>query len=175
MRDAYFDRFPAEAGLTPQWLHPYRAARVVADGITIGWFGQLYPREARKRANWVTRCSLGNCTSTASTSCRCAGPSLARFRVTSRCAATFLSLSKTAPSGRRLIARSMSFSDSRVGGMEGKGSVPRRAPRHRRAIPAAAGRYVSGALDRTLREEELQSFQAQVVEAVGKAGARLRA
>jgi len=28
--------------------------------------------------------------------------------------------------------------------------------------------------DRTLREEELQTFQAQVVEAVGKAGARLR-
>jgi phenylalanyl-tRNA synthetase beta chain len=28
--------------------------------------------------------------------------------------------------------------------------------------------------DRTLREEELQGFQAQVVEAVGKAGARLR-
>ena len=30
------------------------------------------------------------------------------------------------------------------------------------------------AKDRTLREEELQSFQAQVVEAVGKVGARLR-
>jgi len=30
------------------------------------------------------------------------------------------------------------------------------------------------AADRTLREEELQNFQAQVVEAVGKAGARLR-
>jgi phenylalanyl-tRNA synthetase beta chain len=30
------------------------------------------------------------------------------------------------------------------------------------------------ASDRTLREEELQSFQAQVVSAVGKAGARLR-
>jgi phenylalanyl-tRNA synthetase beta chain len=28
--------------------------------------------------------------------------------------------------------------------------------------------------DRTLREEELQSFQAQVVEAVGRVGARLR-
>jgi phenylalanyl-tRNA synthetase beta chain len=28
--------------------------------------------------------------------------------------------------------------------------------------------------DRTLREEDLQRFQAQVVEAVGKAGARLR-
>jgi len=30
------------------------------------------------------------------------------------------------------------------------------------------------AQDRTLREEELQGFQARVVEAVGKAGARLR-
>jgi phenylalanyl-tRNA synthetase beta chain len=30
------------------------------------------------------------------------------------------------------------------------------------------------AVDRTLREEELQSFQSRVVEAVGKAGARLR-
>jgi len=28
--------------------------------------------------------------------------------------------------------------------------------------------------DRTLREEELQDFQTRVVEAVGKAGARLR-
>jgi phenylalanyl-tRNA synthetase beta chain len=30
------------------------------------------------------------------------------------------------------------------------------------------------AADRTLREEELQGFQARVVEAVGKVGARLR-
>jgi phenylalanyl-tRNA synthetase beta chain len=30
------------------------------------------------------------------------------------------------------------------------------------------------AVDRTLREEELQSFQARVVEAIGHAGARLR-
>jgi len=30
------------------------------------------------------------------------------------------------------------------------------------------------AADRTLREEELQGFQTRVVEAVGKAGARLR-
>jgi phenylalanyl-tRNA synthetase beta chain len=30
------------------------------------------------------------------------------------------------------------------------------------------------AVDRTLREEELQGFQAQIVEAVGKVGARLR-
>jgi phenylalanyl-tRNA synthetase beta chain len=30
------------------------------------------------------------------------------------------------------------------------------------------------AVDRTLREEELKNFQARVVEAVGKVGARLR-
>ena len=33
---------------------------------------------------------------------------------------------------------------------------------------------VEQAADRTLREEELQEFQARVVEAVGKVGARLR-
>jgi len=36
-----------------------------------------------------------------------------------------------------------------------------------------ARRNISGP-DRTLREEELQTFQARVVEAVGQAGARLR-
>ncbi|MGH9589360.1 MAG: phenylalanine--tRNA ligase subunit beta, partial [Terracidiphilus sp.] len=45
----YFDRFPPETGLTPGWLHPYRAARVVVDGLTVGWFGQLHPREAAAR------------------------------------------------------------------------------------------------------------------------------
>ena len=49
MRAMYFDHFPAEAGITPEWLHPYRAARAVADGITVGWFGQLHPREAAAR------------------------------------------------------------------------------------------------------------------------------
>ncbi len=47
MSSVYFDRFPAEAGLTPAWLHPYRSARIAAEGTTMGWFGQLHPREAR--------------------------------------------------------------------------------------------------------------------------------
>ncbi len=47
--NVYFDRFPAEAGLTPAWLHPYRSARAVVDGLTVGWFGQLHPREAAAR------------------------------------------------------------------------------------------------------------------------------
>ena len=48
-RTVYFDRFPADSGLTPAWLHPYRSARVVVDGETAGWFGQLHPREAASR------------------------------------------------------------------------------------------------------------------------------
>ena len=54
-RLVYFDRFPAEAGLTPAWLHPYRSARVAVDGITVGWFGQLHPREAAARKLKDTR------------------------------------------------------------------------------------------------------------------------
>ena len=43
-RSVYFD-----ALLVPSWLHPGRSARVVADGTTIGYFGQLHPAEAERR------------------------------------------------------------------------------------------------------------------------------
>lgn len=45
----YFDRFPPELGLMPAWLHPGRSARLVMDGATIGFFGQLHPDEAARR------------------------------------------------------------------------------------------------------------------------------
>ena len=48
-RSFYFDTFPAAAGIIPAWLHPGRAARAVADGLTIAWFGQLNPAEAQQR------------------------------------------------------------------------------------------------------------------------------
>jgi phenylalanyl-tRNA synthetase beta chain len=48
-RSFYFDTFAPGAGMTPSWLHPGRAARVVADGLTIGWFGQLNPAIAQQR------------------------------------------------------------------------------------------------------------------------------
>src|ERR1700733_7886537 len=48
-RSFYFDTFPAGAGIIPGWLHPGRAARAVADGLTIAWFGQLNPAEAQHR------------------------------------------------------------------------------------------------------------------------------
>jgi phenylalanyl-tRNA synthetase beta chain len=48
-RSLYFDTFPASSGLVPAWLHPGRCARAVADGLTIAWFGQLSPAEAQQR------------------------------------------------------------------------------------------------------------------------------
>ncbi len=48
-RSIYFDTFPASTGLMPSWLRPGRAARLVADGETIGFFGELAVREAQSR------------------------------------------------------------------------------------------------------------------------------
>ncbi len=48
-KSIYFDAFAASSGLMPAWLHPGRAARMVVDGATIGFFGQLAPLEAQSR------------------------------------------------------------------------------------------------------------------------------
>jgi phenylalanyl-tRNA synthetase beta chain len=53
----YFDSLTPPPGVTtaaypalqPAWLHPQRAARVVLDGITLGWLGQLHPAQAEAR------------------------------------------------------------------------------------------------------------------------------
>ncbi len=48
-RSLYYDRFPADSGLMPAWLHPGRSARLVIDGSTIGYFGQVHPDLAARR------------------------------------------------------------------------------------------------------------------------------
>jgi len=48
-KSLYFDRFPSDSGLMPTWLHPGRSARAVVDGATVGYFGQLHPAEAQRR------------------------------------------------------------------------------------------------------------------------------
>jgi phenylalanyl-tRNA synthetase beta chain len=40
--------FYADAVLLPAWLHPGRGARLVVDGLTVGYFGQLHPEEAQR-------------------------------------------------------------------------------------------------------------------------------
>jgi phenylalanyl-tRNA synthetase beta chain len=47
----YFDSLaaPALPDLQPGWIHPHRSARIVLDGMTLGWLGQLHPDQAEAR------------------------------------------------------------------------------------------------------------------------------
>jgi phenylalanyl-tRNA synthetase beta chain len=48
-KSMYIDSFPASTGLMPPWLHPGRAARLVVDGETLGFFGELALQESQSR------------------------------------------------------------------------------------------------------------------------------
>jgi phenylalanyl-tRNA synthetase beta chain len=170
-RAVYFDRFPADAGLTPDWLHPYRSARVAVDGETVGWFGQLHPREAAARKLrepvlagelYLDRLYKLNLRKTIARE-------ISRFQPVRRDFSLVLEESV----GWEKINQALAglqipelvdwgvrevFRDARLG--HGEYSL-------------LMGTTFQ-APDRTLREEELQGFQAQVVGAVGKAGAKLR-
>jgi len=170
-RAVYYDRFPAESGLTPEWLHPYRSARVAVDGATVGWFGQLHPREAAarklKEPVLVGELYLERLYKQALR--EPAAREISRFQPVRRDFSLILDESI----GWEKI-------DQALAGLQVPELVEWRAREVFRDAKLGAGEYslllgaTFQAADRTLREEELQSFQAQVVEAVGKAGARLR-
>jgi phenylalanyl-tRNA synthetase beta chain len=172
MRTMYFDRFPAEAGLTPQWLHPYRSARVVAEGVTVGWFGQIHPRqaEARKFKEPVLVGELYLDRLYKLPLRKPAARELSRFQPVRRDFSLVLDESvaweKIDQSMAALAIPELVdwrlreiFRDARLGKEE-------------YSLLLGATFQAS---DRTLREEELQRFHTLVVEAVSKAGARLRA
>ena len=167
----YFDRFPAEAGLTPPWLHPYRAARVVVDGLTVGWFGQLHPREAEARKLKQT-VLLGEILLHRLYDLPLREPAareISRFQPVRRDFSLIMNESVTWERINQAIAalripelvewraREL-FRDARLGARE---------------YSLLLG-VTFQATDRTLRDEELQAFHARVIEAVGAAGARLR-
>jgi phenylalanyl-tRNA synthetase beta chain len=170
-RAVYFDRFGAEAGLTPQWLHPYRAARAAVDGATVGWFGQLHPREAaaRKLKEPVLVGELYLDRLFKLPLRKPAAREISRFQPVRR---DFSLVLDESVAWEKI--------DQAVAGLRIPELVEWRAREVFRDAKLGAGEYslLLGATfqapDRTLREEELQSFQAQVVEAVGKVGARLR-
>jgi phenylalanyl-tRNA synthetase beta chain len=170
-RTVYFDRFPAEAGLTPDWLHPYRSARVAVEGVTVGWFGQLHPREAAarklKEAVLVGELYLDRLYKLPLR--KPLAREISRFQPVRRDFSLILNDSI----GWEKIDQALAgvqipelvewrvrevFRDARLGS---------------RDYSLLLGTTFQAA-DRTLREEELQSFQALVVEAVSQAGARLR-
>jgi phenylalanyl-tRNA synthetase beta chain len=170
-RAIYFDRFPAESGLTPGWLHPYRAARVALDGATVGWFGQLHPREAaaRKLKEPVLVGELYLDRLYKLPLRKPVARELSRFQPVRR----DFSLVLDEHIGWEKI-------DEALAGLKIPELVEWRVREVFRDARMGAGEYslLLGATfqapDRTLREEELQGFQARVVEAVGRAGARLR-
>ena len=170
-RAVYFDRFPAESGLTPQWLHPYRTARVAVDGATVGWFGQLHPREAaaRKLKDPVLVGELYLDRLYKLPLRKPVARDLSRFQPVRR----DFSLVLDAHIGWEKI-------DQALAGLQIPELVEWRAREVFRDARMSAGEYslllgaTFQAADRTLREEELQGFQARVVAAVGAAGARLR-
>jgi phenylalanyl-tRNA synthetase beta chain len=168
----YFDCFPVEAGLTPQWLHPYRAARVVVDGLGAGWFGQLHPREAagRKLKDIVFIGELYLDRLYKLPLRKPAARDISRFQPVRR----DFSLVLDESIGWERI-------DQAVAGLNIPEMVEWRPREVFRDSKLGGGEYALllgvtfQAPDRTLRDEELQDFHARVIEAVGKAGARLRA
>jgi len=171
MRAMYFDRFPAESGITPEWLHPYRAARVVADGLTVGWFGHLHPCEAAARkirdtlligeiyVDRLYKMPLR----------RAAAREISRFQPVRRDFSLILE--------DRIAWETI---DRALAGLQIPELVDWRVREVFRDARLGHGEYslllgtTFQAQDRTLREDELQSFQAKIVEAVRHAGARLR-
>jgi phenylalanyl-tRNA synthetase beta chain len=171
MKAIYFDRFPAEAGLTPEWLHPYRAARVVADGVTVGWFGQVHPHEAEAR-KFKEPVLVGELYLDRLYKLPLRKPAVrevSRFQPVRR----DFSLVLDDSIGWETI-------DQALDGLEIPELVDWRVREVFRDARLTKGEYslllgvTFQAQDRTLREEELKDFHARVVEAVGKAGGRLR-
>jgi phenylalanyl-tRNA synthetase beta chain len=171
MRTVYFDRFPSESGLAPAWLHPYRSARVVADGLTVGWFGQLHPLQAAARkikdAVQVGEIYLDRLYKLPLR--KPAARDISRFQPVRRDFS--LVLDQNIPWERV---------DKALASLQIPELVEWRAAEVFRDARLGAHEYsllVSAtfqAPDRTLRDEEVQSFQSRVLEAINKAGARLR-
>jgi phenylalanyl-tRNA synthetase beta chain len=174
-RTVYFDRFPAEAGLTPEWLHPYRSARVAVEGTTVGWFGQLHPREAAarklKEAVLVGELYLDR---------------LYKLPLRKPIAKEISRFQPVRRDFSLIVDENFAWDqiDQALKSLQSPELVEWRAREVFRVgyLPTLGKNEYSlllgttfQAAERTLREEELQGFQARIVEAVGKAGARLRA
>lgn len=167
----YFDRFPAETGLTPRWLHPYRSARAVMDGLTVGWFGQLHPREAAARKikdvvfvgelylDRLYKLPLRNPVAR----------EISRFQPVRR----DFSLVLDQGIGWEKVNQAVAALDIPELVEWKAREVFRDVKLGSREFALLLG-VTFQARDRTLREDELQDFHTRVVEAVGKAGARLR-
>jgi phenylalanyl-tRNA synthetase beta chain len=172
-RSFYFDTFDAAAGIVPAWLHPGRSARAVADGLTVAWFGQLNPAEAQQRKlrqnvyvgeiylDRLYRLPLR----------QPIAPELSRYQPVER------DFSFVFADAVRWQSIADALDNLHIA------ELTRFAPREifRAAQSLPAGHYsilvriTFQALERTLREEELQSYSQAVITALESLGGRQRA
>ncbi len=168
---AYFDSFPPEVGLTPAWLHPYRAARVVADGLTVGWFGQLHPSQAGA-LKLKAPILIGELYVDRLYKLPIRKPvarEISRFQPVRRDFSLILDQSIAWETINQALA-TLQIPEL----VDWRAREVFRDGRHSSQEYSLLVSATFQARDRTLREEELQDFQARVVEAVSNAGARLR-
>ena len=176
-KNIYFDRFPAETGLMPAWLHPGRSARVVGDGATIGYFGQIHPdlAAARKLRQPIL---LGELQVPRLLVLGLRQPilrELSRFQPVRR-DFSFL-LPSAVPYGavaqavESLAIPELQSLAPREVMQGGKGSEAKGISGEEYSLLL---RTVFQSTDRTLREEELQTWSTRIQQAVASLGGRLR-
>jgi phenylalanyl-tRNA synthetase beta chain len=173
-RSLYFDRFPAVSRLMPAWLHPGRSARAVLDGATVAWFGELHPAEAERRKLrqavligeiWLDRVYKQDLRQPAVRELSRFQPVRRDFSFIVPDSVTYAAISGTVDA--LAIPDLLSYS-------------PREVLRGAESMLVPAGHYslLLGALfqshQRTLREEEIQSWSQQIVAALESIGAKLR-
>ena len=170
-RSLYFDRFPTESGLMPAWLHPGRSARAVLDGSTVGYLGQLHPdvASARKLRQPVFIAELYLD--------RLYKQSLRSplFEELSRFQAVRRDFSLLVPDAVPYGAIAEALAALPI--PELKSYAPREVLRGDR-VPAGHYSLLLGAVfqshERTLRDEDLQSWSQQVITTMQQLGAQLR-
>ncbi len=170
----YFDRFPPESGLMPAWLHPGRSARLVMDGSTIGFFGQLHPEEAAKRKLKAT-VVLGELRVDRLLALGLRHPvlrELSRFQPVRRDFSFLLPESQPYSAVAEAVAA--------LGIPELQKAEPVEVLRDPKGERVPQGSYslllrtVFQSPERTLREDELQGWSQQIQEALATVGGRLR-
>jgi len=171
-RSLYFDRFAAGSGLMPAWLHPGRSARAVVDGATIGYFGELHPAEAEGRKLkqrvlvaelWLDRLFRQELRQPAVRD-------LSRFQPVRR------DFSVLAP--QTVTWGTVAAAVEALAIPEMQSFTAKEVLREGKQIPAGQYSLLLGvvfqAQERTLRDEEVQSWSQQVIGALESLGATLR-
>lgn len=163
----------SSAGDVPVWLHPYRSARIVLSGSTLGWIGQLSPQEARSRkirqAVYIGEIHLDELYQLLLH--RPAAREISRFQPVERDFSFrfphTVSWSRIAASIDQLDLKEIVHYDPSEVLRDGAG--------------AADGQYsilisvTFQALDRTLRDEELKRYSTSIIQSLENLGGALRA